>query len=108
MDQQPVGVMRMAAGRIEAQPGQLRGGAGRASQLGVELTGFRSRLGQAAGLAGAAGAPGARAAISDSCAAWGAAIEALEHQAAALDRNLESAAAAYAETDGAAMPGPGG
>lgn len=97
----------MATARIEAQPGQLRGGAGRAGQLAGELAGFRSRLGGAAQLAGAAGVPGARAAISDSCTAWGAAIEALEHQAAALDRNLQGAAAAYAETDAAAMPDSG-
>ena len=58
-------------------------------------------------LAGAAGAPGAQAAISDSCAAWGTAIEALERQAATLDRNLQGAADAYAETDAAAMPGFG-
>jgi len=97
----------MAAARIEVETGQLSGGAQRTGGLAGELAGFRSRLGVAAGLAGAAGAPGARAAISDSCAAWGAAIEALEQQAAALDRNLQGAAAAYADTDAAAMPGSG-
>lgn len=97
----------MAAARIEVEPGQLSGGAQRTGQLAGELAEFRSRLGTVAGLSGAAGAPGARAAISDSCAAWGAAIEALEYQAAALDRNLQGAADAYAETDAAAIPGFG-
>ena len=79
----------MATGRIEAQPERLGAGAGRARQLGTELSGFRSRLASVSGLAAAAGAPGAQGAIADSCGAWGSAIEALEAQAAALDSNLQ-------------------
>jgi len=95
----------MATGKIEAQPELLAGGAGRARQLGTELGGLRSRLVSVAGLASAAGAPGAQSAIADSCSAWGSALEALEAQATALDRNLQGGAVAYAETDGSAMPG---
>lgn len=94
----------MATGAIEAHPGQLTGGASRAGQLGFELTGFRSRLASVSGLASAAGPGGAQAAIADSCRAWGSAIEALGQQAAALDRNLQGAAGAYAQTDQSAMP----
>jgi len=90
--------------RIEAQPGQLGSGASRARHLGSELAGFRSRLASVSGFSTAAGAAGAQAAIADSCQAWGSAIEALEAQAAALDRNLEAAATAYAQTDQSAMP----
>jgi len=97
----------MATGRIEAQPERLGAGAGRARLLGAELSGFRSRLASASGLAAAAGAPGTQAAIADSCGDWDSAIEALEAQAAALDRNLQGAAVAYSETDQSAMPGRG-
>lgn len=99
---------RMSGGRIEAQPGLLHGGAGQAGQLGVELVGHRLRLSSASALAGAAGAPGARAAITESCRAWGLAIEALEQQAAALGRNLQGAGDAYLQTDASAMPGSRG
>lgn len=96
--------MSAGSGRLEAQPGSLSGGASRAGQLGFELAGFRSRLASVSGLASAAGAAGAQAAIGDSCRGWSSAIEALEQQAAGLDRNLQAAATAYAETEESAMP----
>jgi hypothetical protein len=94
----------MGSGRLEAQPGGLSGGSGRAAALAGELAGLGGPLSVASQGAGG-GPPGAQAAIEECCGQWALALGALAHRAGALERNLAGAAGAYVDTDGSAMPG---